>query len=253
MIFFTKLEQTDLDILDKLQNENNVVVILVSLFYEIPETKQFPRHLIFYPFYWKNRNLFINQIVDVIKNPDYNRFTFNEHLPSFKNRSCLENVKVIPVVSTNSPLHNLYWRLLFYKVFMPMKCQHQQILNVNPLLDKDKNHPYYIGYIPFQKYYELDFEKLTSFLQLEQTGIMNGTQRNVFLSFHNNRKEFVKRTVKLEQLLEANNQTVKPIIMKINFRSTYPHENLIFLHWGNGKEIENIDEIIDFVVDLGCN
>ena len=250
VIFFTfKLEQIHLDILDKLQTEDNVVVILVSLIYDISEIKHIPRHLKFFSSHWGNQNLHLKQIVDVIKNPDYNRFTFNKHLTSIKNRSCLEKLKVIPVVSSYNQTDEsdgFLIKHLFNKIILPMK--HRQILTVQPLLDRCliESEEMNISNLPFNKYYESDLGNLTSFSQLEQTGIMNGTQRNIFLLFQYCCTTDM-RMLELEKLLEKNKQIVSAITIMLDlesFQLTSYTDNTFILHWRDGKVINDIDDII---------
>jgi len=92
------LEQDNLNILYKLQTENNVAVILVSFFDDISNLKHFSRHLKFYLFFGLYNELVIEQLVDVIKNPIYDRNEFDKTLPSLKDRRCSEKVIVIPLL-----------------------------------------------------------------------------------------------------------------------------------------------------------
>jgi len=102
LVFFSEryLKQDIVDILYRLQSEKNVRIILVSMFADILKLKQFPRHLKFL----LSHNIF-EPLVDVIKNPEFNRFDFQDFSAVINTRrSCLENVTVVLVVSESYEL-----------------------------------------------------------------------------------------------------------------------------------------------------
>jgi len=92
-IFTTEyLRQNVVDVLYKLQTESNVAVILVYLNHYIHDEyffnlNKFPRHLKFGGAFWAydDQRIKAKQVVDVIKNPDFNIFKFNKNLPTHNN------------------------------------------------------------------------------------------------------------------------------------------------------------------------
>ena len=85
------------EILYRLQATKNIIVILVSYYTDIFKLKQIPRHR---KFIYGHR--YGDSFVDVIKNPNFNRFEFNNHLPNIKeDRSCLKKLTIVLVISTN--------------------------------------------------------------------------------------------------------------------------------------------------------
>jgi len=83
------------DVLYELQTKKCMTVILVTQYTNVFSIKQVPRLLKFSVVsgvHWM-------KLIDVIKNPHFNRFEFDRNFPGFKDRSCLIQVKLIFIFS----------------------------------------------------------------------------------------------------------------------------------------------------------
>jgi len=175
LVFFSNrlLKQDIVDILYRIQTERNVIVILVSMFADIFTLKQFPRHLKFIAFYQVHK-----QLVDVIKNPNFNRFDFDKNLPSFKDRSCLENVNIILLISKHDSVMMLFTTMIINAISNYIR---ETLPNIQALVDtttQDKRDN--VDALSFITIYKLDFQN-TTFSQINETGVLRGSRKNIFI------------------------------------------------------------------------
>jgi len=223
IVFSWFLNDSHLKILYNLQMKKNVV-ILVS-YPNILDIKQIPRHLKFVRlsngnYNFKGRNYNLNGLVDVIKNPKYNRFEFEK---SFKNRSCLENVKIVVV----SYIHDY---------ISCIKNYNQESLDINT---QDL----------------IDYEN--KFTQLNKTIILKESKRKIFICFYLPDTRYYEddnRIIKgMETHLKNNKQTV--ITLHASKSDRYSAWFIIFLNNSHEYDLrtkEGMEFLMDLLVDAGC-
>jgi len=210
------LEQDNLDILNELQTENNITVIFVSLFDDISNLKQFRRHLKFHAYFGYYNEQVIKQLVDVIKNPTFDRFEFDKTLPSLKdNKRCSKQVMVIPVLLNGGKLTLEFFIFnAIMTVVMRIKHHIREIPMVQPLISWDLN--YFVDL--FNKHN-----------QQNESGIKEGFEKKLYLIFS-------KELSTIEKLLKENKQIAKSIIL------------FSLLEQNSWNSI--VDEIIELLKDL---
>ena len=255
------LEQDHLDLLYRLQTEKNVAVIIVSLSADISHLEQFPPHLKFYVFYANYHDQVVKQIVDVIKNPNFDRFQFNKQIPNFRDRSCLQNVKnIILVYIEQNGYRNSYFieeTVLpkdFFKYYRRDDTD-QRIL---------KFFQYSFGGPPIiSKYYTFKTVE-ESIKQLTDDGMTEENKQNIFLIVPFvgcNKDQHIKSNIKVNVLAKYLEQH-KKIVLRYELKtySTLLLKNSViteFICLGNINELRrnkqvNMNDIVDKLIDLGC-
>lgn len=248
VVFGMSLKQDIVNLLYKLQAENNFKVILVSNgFEDIMSLKQFPRHLkfltspdIFSQELQHHRLINLKQLIEVIKNPDFNRFKFEKHLPTFKNRNCLKNVSVIPVIPQEAPYQ---FSLLISNLIKDYICDN---VTVQPLVNKIDEYIYNPDTEP--RTYSLPFEPLYDY------GTFDGPRHNIFILFFN--KIYLQENSKLssiEQHLKRRRQSVVKKTIHFDKWDYVLESSLIFKEGNYFEGFSFADHVVDLLVDAtGC-
>jgi len=239
-----------LDILYELQTGKNVAVILLSEFFGVFHLKQdFSRLLKF-----SRRDVdHETKLINVIKNPNFDRFQFQKNLPEFKDRSCLQNAKLILVYSfVESQLLQLF---VDYGV-EEMKHYNKEALDVHLLSDVElkyslnrHNNLYYIS----------NYGNM-SYTDLMETGLLEGPKQKIFLflSSASSPDSPDSGLMKMEELLKDNNQTD---IAKVFFDHYKWNPSQVGISWDlsyggsvtREYDIQNrngIDIMMDILLDL---
>ena len=247
VIYSKSLAQEMVDFLYKLQVENHVDVILVSTYRDNFNYKQFPRHLKFFVLFGRYSDLVSKQIVDVIKNPEFNIYEFNKNLASFEDRSCLENLIFIPVVSWLQFTDEITHISFIAETIFPIRERSYEVLDIQPLLDYKTNK------IPYTttKYFKVFYRHNTSIDELTQAGIFEGRNRNIFILFHqlplDRNVESVVNHVK--NLLKNENQTIVELFV-INRENRYYFYADNF--WYAFESAKGVEIILNYLVYVGC-
>ena len=230
-----------LDILYKLQTENNVVVIIVFYGYGyniINYSQQFvPRHLTFFVYTGFCTELIGKQIVDVIKNPNFNRFEFGKSLAGFKDRICWENVK-----GFLASFASIDYLLEKEKVDMAITS----VESILPLIYRSDGN-ITLQILTIDGLYD---DKISRFIPLHKTDVMKGTERKAFFLFFSGRnlnESADERMLAIGQILGKNKQIVKSITIYI-FLFELEGNGIYRYEGGNEKKI-SMHDIMD---DLGC-
>ena len=252
--WYVNIPKGIVDILLKLQNEQNVDVILVSPIPRLLELEQFPRHRKFLTIFdkdFKHALMDANHLIDVIKNPDFNRFEFENALPNSKDRHCLENVKVFPIFSKT---HRCFCDFINTVKFIVLMKDYNKKILITPLEDIatltnwHSSNSYY-------EYYKLDFNKAT-FIDLIKSGVLQGPKKKVFLLFfkvsifHSTVPD--KRIARLQRLLRYGNQTIR-----IFFIYQDRFGNFIFREENDIRRYDlrtkdGLEFMMDQLVEAGC-
>jgi len=136
------------------------------------------------------------QLVDVVKNPDYNRFQFDEVLPGYKDRSCLGKVKIILIDSC---------KFVNIMIINAISNYVRETFNIQALNDFTT-----CGDMSYITRYKFDSENPT-FAQIKETGVLAGSENNIFIS--------VGVDEKTMKLLEDNSQ----IGITLSLRGLHEH------------------------------
>lgn len=251
LVFIGRHIENDIaELFYRLQEEKNVDVIFVSVYTNIFNLKQFPRHLKFSLFTDIYHDQLSMQLKDVIANPNFNRFEFEKHLPGFKDRSCLTNLQIIPVISSQQFMVDVMYSNFVRKAVESIKYYSQHILNVHPLLDKK------LGYSPrpIPKHYILDFGK-TSYAKLRESAVLDGAEPKVFLFLYNMRSRRRADMEKMENMIKASNQNKETAgLVKVFVQTFYwsvSHGGSV-THEYDIEKRKGLDIIMDLLVDVGC-
>ena len=229
------LGQDIIDILHELETGQNVVVILVSQYPDIITLSQFPRH----------RKFLLAENVDellieVIKNPNYDRFEFKKFLPDYRDRSCLANVTVVLVVSAyhSASVMQYFWQRNNSLVVNLLSNYNAEILNIQTLLDTAYHHDVLQNNIHLFNHfptYLMNF-RAVSFARLTETGVLAGNETKIFFFFPNHFL-YESRKMKVKKLLETNSQVV-----------------VEWIYWIRKYDSYSVlaEKLLDHLVDIGC-
>jgi len=229
VVFNYYFDRHEIEILYNLQMENNVDVIIVSISDRILNLEQFPRHLKILTHYSPYN---LKGLIDVIRNPLYNRFEFEKNLASFKNRSCLKNVKII-MISYSNPYTN-------YNILQFIKYYNQENLDGGVLDD-----------VYFKN----------TFTQLSETDIMKGSKQKLFICYYRlPDKTYHEKNNNKTRNMETSLKNNKQRVVTLQQGKLYPNEHeieWIFRIHGNNHEYdirtkEGIEFLMDLLVDAGC-
>jgi len=162
------LEQETVDILNQIQKEKNVNVVLVLSSNSNTVSKNgFPRHLTIYHFYPRQNKAYLKKLVDLIRNTNFNRFEFDKHLSSVKDRVCLKNIKIIIVALDLNMLEEFVIEFFISTI----KDNIDEIPDIKLLIDSAS---YFEKDLHMAYDYELDYRE-TSFTQINKTVVLKGT------------------------------------------------------------------------------
>ena len=245
LVFFSgrPLRNDIVDILYRLQDAKNTTVILASFYTDIFQLNQIPRHRRFMRAY-SNKPL-----IDVIKNPNFDRFEFSNHLPSIKeDRSCLKSLTVILMISINNT-NSFNW----------MQSVARQAIIVNSL--NNYNHeitvrkviimsnsngesPLYI--YSFLNNFQINFTNISSLDQINETGILSGNNKKIFLFFDDFLQHDNRGIMNIKSILKNNRQVVIETSKKDIYKEWYNKGLSDF------SDMDGEDNLFDLLVNAVC-
>jgi len=245
LVFFSErhLEQDIVDTLYRLQSEKNVQIILVSIIPDIFKFKQFPRHMKFLL-----TNHIFEPLVDVIKNPEFNRFEVQDFSANINTRrSCLENVTIVLVPSNE---FELYLNQLIINSIINLNSE---ILKVHVLVDIYMN--------LFQFFYDslstFSTSSLFSFSHallsgITKAGLLAGMERKVFLFITHSDQPSSIRTIK-NKLKNSGEVVVEvfPNCFSEFMKRRYHNGDTATYQYDYNLE-KDLLNLFDTVVDVGC-
>jgi hypothetical protein len=247
--------QEAVDILCKLQNQKSVTVILVSFYDDILSMNQFPRHLKFLITYdreYRDSLFSLKQLVDVIKNPNFDRFEYDRNLATFKNRSCLKNVKAIPFFSRGGAVTwEFEFRAFMLQFVNLLKSYNHELLTVHPLVDATERNSLPLPYSHVGKHHS-QLRRL-SFSELKETGIFEGNKQTVFILI------YIKRPYPMSAYRRIS--SVESLLRQ--YRQTFIRVTVSFFRWVHSsfavrgeRNVEgykfDINYVMDELVKAGC-